>query len=155
MAHAPTTSSDSFIDLNLGSVPDIEDAEVYQALLDIHYALEILSTSVSDTSSGDVSALLAYIAARTNITPIIADYLIASTDGTIKIDASAVQVTATLPTAVGITGTRYELKCIDATFGAFVATFGIEPIDDSSLDFRLYQWENLTVQSDGVGWIVL
>ena len=155
MAHAPTTSSDSFIDLNLGSVPDIEDAEVYQALLDIHYALEILSTSVSDISSGSLTSVIAYIAARTNVITTTADYTVLPTDGTIKIDASLAQVTATLPTAVGILGTRYEIKCIDATFGAFVATFGTEPIDDSLIDFRLYQWENLTVQSDGVGWIVL
>jgi len=155
MAHAPIATIDSLIDLNLGSVPDIEDPEVYQALLDIHNALDILLTAVSDIDSGSLTSVIAYIAARTNVTLTVADYTLLPTDGTIKIDASVVQVTATLPTAVGITGTRYEIKCIDATFGAFVATFGTEPIDDSSLDFRLYQWENLTVQSDGVGWIVL
>jgi len=155
MAHAPIATIDSPIDLNLGNVPDVEDPEAYQALLDIHNALDILLTSVFDIDQGTLTAVLAYIAARTNVITATTDYTVLSTNGTIKIDASAAQVTVTLPTAVDIKGTRYEIKCIDATFGAFVATDGTEPIDDSLIDFRLYQWENLTVQSDGVGWIVL
>ena len=155
MSHAPIATSDSIINLNIGHVPNIEDPIIYEALLDIHNALEILASASFDLDSGVLAPIIAYIAARTNVTIVTADYTVLSTNGTIKIDAGSNPITVTLPTAAPITGTRYELKCIDSTFRVLIATDGIETIDEDAADFDLYQWENLTVQSDGTGWIVL
>ena len=82
------------------------------------------------------------------------DYTITSSDGTIIVDASSNTVTITLPTAVGINGTSYMIKCIDDTFTVTVDTDGAETID-AELTQTLNQNDNISIVSDGANWIII
>jgi len=159
MSHLHSYNSNT--DLNLGSVPDILDTEspiLYRALLDIHTALEILATSFDDVDTGftvDVTALEAYVAARTNVITVTADYSVTVLNGTILIDSTTGAVTVTLPTAVGISGTRYVVKHIVAGNLGGVSAFGAEEIDGETVDFELFPDESITLQSDGANWRII
>jgi len=88
------------------------------------------------------------------ITTKTADYTATIEDSTIVIDASSNTVTITLPTAVGIDGRKYNIKCIDDTFACDVDGDGTETID-GELTQILNQWDNMQIQSDGTNWIIL
>lgn len=83
-----------------------------------------------------------------------ADYTATSSDSLIIADGTSNTVTITLPTAVGITGRVYKIKCIDDTFQVDVSADGTETID-GSLTKTLSQWDCLTVISDGSDWMVI
>ncbi len=81
------------------------------------------------------------------------DYTIAETDYTILLDGTSNTVTATLPTAVGIKGKIYNIKCIDDTNACDVAT--TEEIDGDGANFGLLKDESITIQSDNEKWWIL
>lgn len=155
---APITAANSPIPMHIGNTPIIDDPQVYEAVLHVHSAIDAILIELSDVRpdySEIIAALQAYTKARTSVKEITANYNLLSTDGTIKIYATSNIVTALLPTAVGIKGTRYVLKCMDETWRAFVSTNDAELIDDLSEDFELFEGESLIVQSDGINWIVI
>jgi hypothetical protein len=82
------------------------------------------------------------------------DYTITAADSTILIDGSSNTVTITLPTAVGIAGRKYNIKCLDDTFACGVAGAGAETIDGESTQ-TLNQYDNMCIQSDGAEWWIL
>ena len=88
------------------------------------------------------------------ITTKTADYTADATDYTILADATSNTVTITLPTAVGITGRIYNIKCIDATYTVTVDANGTETID-GELTQILVVWDNMKIQSTGTGWIII
>lgn len=88
------------------------------------------------------------IATKTN------DYTITTSDYTILLDGSSNTVTATLPTAVGIAGRIFNIKCIDDTFTCTAQGNGSETIDDDA-SVTLIKRETITVQSDGSNWVII
>ncbi len=82
-----------------------------------------------------------------------AAYIITDADDVIRCDATTAAFIVTLPTAVGITGRRFEIKKIDATANAVtVDGNGAETID-GALTFALTgQYDAITVRSNGTGW---
>lgn len=152
-------SSNSATDIHLGNVPDgIEDPAIYEAFLNVHTAIEALLTAFGDVDTGTnavVDWLQAYVLARTNVVTITTDTTLTSLNGTVLIDSTSNDVTATLPTAVGIAGTRFVVKHTTAVNLGKVATFGAEEIDSETGDFELYPDEAATFQSNGVGWEII
>ena len=68
-------------------------------------------------------------------------------------DASGGDITGTLPTAVGIAGTTYTVKKIDATANAVVVEGdGTEEIDGALNVSITIPNTSLTFLSDGAGW---
>jgi len=82
------------------------------------------------------------------------DYVATADDVYILIDASSNTVTITLPTASGITGRVYNIKCIDATYTATVDGDGSETIDGSTTKVLSLN-DNLKVVSDGTNWRIM
>lgn len=76
--------------------------------------------------------------------------------GTILVDATAGAVTITLPTAAIGDERKYNIKKIDSSaFAVTVDANGAETIDGELTIPLLYQYENLTVQSNGTSWSIL
>ena len=73
----------------------------------------------------------------------------------VLLDGSSNTVTASLPTASGITGRVYILKSIDASFTTDVNPSGSETIDGDSSNFSLVEDETITIISDGTNWHIL
>ncbi len=152
-------SSNSLTNLNLGNVPEgIEDREVYEAFLNVHTAIEALLTAFDDIDTGyaaTVNWLEAYVLARKSIITIFANYTILTTNGTILIDSTSGDVVASLPSAVGVLGTRFVIKHSVAGNLASVLPFGVETIDGETGTFDLYPDESIVVQSDGANWSII
>lgn len=106
---APTNTYDSTTNLSLGNIPQVEDPEVYQALLDVHNAIETLLTSSDDGNA----VFTAYIAKRRNNTAVSGNYTVLVTDGTIEVDASAGNVIVTLHLISAGIGYSYQVKRVD------------------------------------------
>ena len=83
-----------------------------------------------------------------------ADYTATTVDELIIVDATSNTVTITLPTAIGITGRMYMIKCIDATYTVTVDGSGSQTID-GELTQTLSQWENLHIISNGANWLII
>ena len=152
-------TSNSETDIHLSSVPvDIEDPVIYEAFLEVHSALDALLTAFDDINTGTnavVNWLQAYVTARKNVVTITTDTTLTSLNGTVLIDSTSNDVTAFLPTAIGISGARFVVKHTVAANVGKVATFGAEVIDNSTNDFELYPDEAVTLQSDGAGWRIV
>jgi hypothetical protein len=104
-------------------------------------------------SSGTITLANRAINAQT------ADYTLTATDSTVTFDASGASRTATLPTAVGTSGTVYVIKKIDSstTNTVTLATTSAQTIDGiASGTLKLAtQYESITVESDGANWLIL
>ena len=90
-----------------------------------------------------------------DITTKTSDYTATIYDYTILADGTSNTVTITLPTAVGITGRIYNIKCIDDTSVCDVDPNGTEEIDGVSTNFDLINGESITIQSDGANWWII
>lgn len=157
MATAPTNTYDSSLDLALGHVPQGADDnnELYQELLDIHNAIEQLANLTGATNS--IPELLAYIAKQRNNTTVTGDYTVLITDGTIRVDASAGDVTITMhPVASGL-GYKYYIKRIDtSSYEVLVlGDSGSELIDADDRGMRLASKGSRTLKSHSAGWDIL
>lgn len=110
--------------------------------------------SIADSGAGDnVTVSLAGYVTLAVVTK-TGDYTATSSDAVIIVDASANTVTITLPTASGITGRCYTIKCIDATFAVDVDGDGAETID-GQLTQALNQWDSIDVISDGTNFLII
>lgn len=147
---APTNTYNSTTNLSLGAVPQLEDPELYRALLDVHNAIEILLTNSDDTNA----IFLAYITKQRKVNLVTGTYLIADTDGTILLNASTVQTIAYLPSAATYVGFSYRVKCVNDKYGAFLSPSGAELLETENAPFELFEGEYVTVRSDGTNWIV-
>lgn len=153
MADTPTTEYENAVDLTLGNVPqDITDPEVYEALLIIHNAIEALAegsiTIIGGILDDFITKFRATIVAD-------ADYAPTILDGTIFIDASANNVTVTLPIASEVPGYRYDIKVIDDTNVAAVVPTAGDLLDTEAADFEMILHETITVKSDGTDWWII
>lgn len=127
---APTNTYNSFTDLSLGQIPQVDDPDLYSALLDIHNAIESLLTS-SDDADGIFAA---FIAKYRNITEVSDDYTVLATDSLIVVDITAKNIIITLPTGTEVAGYRFEVKAIADTLPSInnctIVGEGGAPIDD-------------------------
>lgn len=152
---APINTHNSNTDLSLGQVPQVDDPVLYQELLDIHNAIEALLTS---SDAGDAIAL-AYIAKKRNFSnpPVDSNYTVLITDGTIRVDASAGDVTVTMhPIASGL-GFSYEIKRIDTvtTNKVTLVGDGTELIDGHASGINISTKSSYTVKANNVGWDII
>ncbi len=148
----PSTEYENAVDLTLGNVPQVEDPEVYEALLTIHNAIETLATTSVTVIGGELADFLVKFR---NIIEITADYIPSLLDGTILIDASANNVTVTLPSAAAVPGYRYDIKVIDDTNAAAVTSGAGDLLDEDAADFEMILHETITVKSDGTDWWII
>lgn len=82
------------------------------------------------------------------------DYTLSAGDDVVLLDATYNTVTATLPTAVGISGTSFTIKCIDATYACTVNTTSSQTID-GNLTITLSAMESVTLISNGTNYYIL
>lgn len=125
--------------------------------------------SVLADAAEAAAILAAAAAAERNVftditgTDATADYTVTLADKIIRCDATGGSIdplqqpifTITLPTAVGIKGTRFDIKKVAPLAFATkigVACFGSETVDGEVLQLLEAQYQNLTVISDGVNW---
>lgn len=82
-------------------------------------------------------------------------YAILTSDETVV--CSGASFTATLPTAVGVTGKRYKIVHNDSTLTRIytIATTSAQTINGASTKKITTQYECLIVQSDGSNWIIV
>tara|TARA_R110000772_G_scaffold264083_1_gene384401 strand:+ start:4250 stop:4714 length:465 start_codon:yes stop_codon:yes gene_type:complete len=152
---APTNTYNSATSLGLDLTPnDIEDEATYRALLDIHNAIEAILTS-SD-SGGE--AFLAYVAKKRNVTDITVSYTVATTDGEIRVDATAGSIVITLPPVAGIKGYEFTIKRVDSVAFANKVTIigtGAELIDGHVGGVDVYLLSSYTVKATTSGWDII
>jgi hypothetical protein len=142
-----STTYDSLGNLNLSQVPLVnksEDEDLYNELLDIHNAIEILMTHTDSNDSG----------LNRDVKIITEDFIITDTEGTLIAVALTEDVDLLLPSAVNITGKRYNLKCIDDTFSVTVSVQAGEELEEETTPFELFKGEYIEVVSDGANWVV-
>lgn len=76
---------------------------------------------------------------------------VALSDSVLKVDATGGPITLTLPSAVGIGGKAFTIKCVAGT--VVVATFGSQKIDVSN-SWTIETLESFTFMSDNTNWMV-
>jgi hypothetical protein len=82
-------------------------------------------------------------------------YALAPTDDDVLFTTGSSSLTATLPTAVGISGKTFLIKKIDSGSGIVtVATTSSQMIDGDASYILGNQWQFLKVFSDGSNWQV-
>lgn len=152
---APTNTYNSPTSLNLGQVPNnIVDESVYIALLDIHNAIEAILTS---TDNGD-TLFQAYLSKKRNVTEISADYTVAVTDGNVRVDATAGDITITLPPVAAILGYEFTIKRVDSVATPNTVTIignGAELVDGHAAGVDLYLLSSYTVKANASGWDII
>lgn len=137
-----TINSD--IDIHLGKVPDVDDPSLYEALLAVHNALEILLTELQAEWDRDIA-----------VTPILTvDSTIASYQNLILTDTTSGNVNLTFPAAADVTGKRFTVKQTAGANTTVVAGSGGELIDGAAtLNVALLAAK--TLASDGTNWWVI
>ena len=87
------------------------------------------------------------------VTSITADYTVLVTDAIILADATAGNVTVTLPTAIGIAGRIYIIKKIDTTvFKVIIEGNGTETINLELNQELCFEGDAPQLVSDGANW---
>jgi hypothetical protein len=105
------------------------------------------SISVTNVVTGSLSVGLS---AKTTT------YAIATADSVILCDATSAGFTVTLPTAVGVTGKIYHIKKTDSTVNLVtIGTTSSQTIDSQTSKTIFFQYEVITVISDGTNWEIL
>lgn len=106
---------------------------------------------LSILTNGDVSTLVSGQGMILGYVAKTADYTASPTDYTINCTANSFNIF--LPTAVGITGTVYNIK------NSGTGTITIDPTGsqtiDGNLTLVLNQWDSVTLQSTGSNWIII
>jgi hypothetical protein len=82
------------------------------------------------------------------------NYTLTAGDEVVLLDASSNTVTGTLPTAVGIEGTMFIIKCINATYTCTINTTSSQTID-GELSITLSAMESVTLISNGTNYYIL
>lgn len=83
-------------------------------------------------------------------------YNILATDSTVLLTATTGTITATLPTAVGITGRQYVIKRTGTGATSYtVNTTSSQTIDGAATYTLAAQYATVTVQSDGANWVII
>jgi len=152
---APTNTYNSLTELSLGQIPQVDDDDLYIALLDIHNALEAILQSSDDADA----IFAAYITKQRNNTAVNADYTVLVTDGTVEVDATAGDIIVTLHPVSEGKGFRYNIKRIDLVPANKVTLLGdgLELVDDRALGIKISTKSSYTVKAndDEDGWNII
>jgi hypothetical protein len=80
-------------------------------------------------------------------------YAVTATDSIILADATSAGFTVTLPTAVGITGTIYQIKKIDTTTSIVTVAATLSQTIDGATQVLIFNYnDSVKVVSDGANW---
>lgn len=91
-----------------------------------------------------------------DVRPLTAAYTLVRTDGTAIADASGGAFAVTLPLAAEVPGQTYRVKKTDASANAVTVTrAGTDLIDGAATYVLAIQYQSVTIQSTGWGWIIL
>jgi len=154
---APINTYNSVTNLSLGNIPQVDDPVIYQALLDVHNALEILVTEVDDVDG----IFAAFIAKFRKSTAAVADYTVLPTDGTIEVDASTGDIIITLHPVADGEGHRYDIKRVDVVAANTVTLVGdsaaAELIDNRAAGIKISTGSSYTVKTNEAltGWVII
>lgn len=111
-----------------------------------HLTAAQLPTNVLTTSSYPLPAIEA-VSVKTST------YTLTAADAVILADATTAAFVVTLPTAVGTTGTQYEIKKIDASINPVtVATTSAQTIDGATQVIIFSGGDSIRITSDGANW---
>jgi len=139
---APTNTYNSNTDLSLGQVPQVDDEDLYTALLDIHNAIEALVTS-SDAGGGRARAFKI----------VTGDYTVTVNDHLILTDTTAGNITVTLPKINLAVGYDYTIKqVVGSNETLIVGDSALEPVDDDTSGITIDLLEAIPVKNDGSSW---
>jgi len=145
------STSNSFTDLGLNSTPQVDDPQIYEALLRIHSAIEILLALTDAGGSESAAFITKFRAIR-----VIDDHtVVLPEDGTIIVSGEFNPVTVTLMPAASVIGRRYNVKCINNTYKVELVGDGTELIDDYVGGVELDVFDSYTVFSTGTGWVII
>lgn len=90
------------------------------------------------------------------ITSVNVDTTLDNTYFTVLVDASGGNRIITLPTAIGIAGTYYNIKKTDSSINTVtIVGNGAQTIDRQTTKVITTQDENVTIQSDDANWVIL
>ena len=95
--------------------------------------------------------------ARYQINTFTTDTQLRDNHSTVLVDASAGNVTVTLPAAKSLVGRVYTIKKIDVSTNAVIISGygGNQTIDGETTQTIQFQWTSLRLQSDGNNWVIL
>ncbi len=149
---APINTYDSATNLNLGQVPTGIDPELYNDLLDIHNALEILLTA-SDDADLIFAAFIAKFRAY-SAPPVTGDYTVLVTDGLIRVDATGGDIDITMHPVIEGSGYVYDIKRIDEvnTNAVTILGDGTELIDGHAGGIDVYGLSSYQLKAHSTGW---
>lgn len=118
----------------------------------VYSASTIVDADVSASAAIALSKLAGLVVTAVKTTT----YSIATTDDVILVDGTSA-FTATLPTAVGVSGKKYQIKRVDQTLANAVtlATTSSQTIDGPTTRKLMTQYEQFTVVSDNANWEIL
>ena len=140
---------------DLGNVRSLDDISVDNAVTRFHGTTgRVIQSSTMIVDDSGNAIVNGYLIANKALTSKTSDYTATATDEVIVVDATSNTVTITLPTAVGITGRCYMVKCVDDTYTVTVVGDEVETID-GELTQTINQWENIQVISDGSNWLII
>jgi hypothetical protein len=127
------------IDLRLDNVPQVEDSNLYQALLTIHDAIQTLHREQARLS--------------TQIVTYTSSVFVLALDRLIFIDSSVGSLALTLPDATIMRGESIEFKKIVSANNVTLTPNGIQTIDGAAnLVMTLLEFKRIT--SDGTNWFI-
>ncbi len=137
-----TINSD--IDIHLGKVPDVDDPSLYEALLAVHNALEILLTEIQEARDRElvVSSIL------------VSDYSVGSLDNLILTDTTTGNVNITLPDPTLVSGRRFTVKQTAGANTTVVSVDGGATIDGAA-STNITLLATKTFASNGVEYFIL
>jgi hypothetical protein len=111
-----------------------------------------------DAEAGNITsnATVTTLAFSTAVNTLSSSTTISATHHTIQATAASGNITLTLPPAGNVIGKIYVIKRIDATGNTLtVAGDGSETIDGAASFTISSQWAGKTVQSTGIGWLII
>jgi len=112
---------------------------------------------IADPNDAQDAATKQYVdAATSTLVSKTGDYGLSTLDRTIVVDASSGPCVMTLPSALSVPGKQFTVKKTDASFNAVTVQPSLSQTIDGALNYGLVsQWKYITVQSDGVNWLII
>lgn len=118
-----------------------------------------LQTLLADNNSRDLSEQdirdFLVSADLKNLVTKTANYTADADDSVILLNGFGATVQITLPSAVGINGKKYILKCIDKTNACTIATNGAQTIDGAASYTFGAEDDSIVIESDNANWHII
>lgn len=136
---------------NLSGTPALPNGTAATTQTALDNSTKIATTAYADTAVGVETA--SRLKGIVTVVSVSGTYAILTTDTVIFCNASSAGFTATLPTAVGVTGKVYTIKKTDTSLNAVtVATTSSQTIDLALTSVIATPGESITVVSDNANW---